>query len=225
MRLLALETSGLGGSTATRDDAGTTHVVPLESGQRSARALAPAMHEALRRAGWRPQDVDVVAVTAGPGSFTGLRIGVTTAKTFCYAVGAALVAVDTLDVLALQAQSEQGLRLRTVLDAHRNELFAATFERNGDRWRRTEETHLVGVDAWLASLAEGDVITGPVVVRLQSRSPSGVIAIDASLREPNAGAVAQLAADTYRAGRRDDPWNLIPWYGRLAAAEEKRLGK
>src|SRR5688572_13194474 len=80
MRLLALETSGMSGSVAVLEPPGPPLVVPLEPSQRSARALAPAVHEALTRAGWKPSDVEVVAVTSGPGSFTGLRIGVTTAK-------------------------------------------------------------------------------------------------------------------------------------------------
>lgn len=214
----------MGGSVATLDEHGTLHVVSLDATQRSARALAPAMHEALRLAGWQPRDVRVVAVTAGPGSFTGLRIGVTTAKTFCYAVGADLIAVDTLDVLARQAENEHGYeRLHTVLDAHRSELFAASYQRNDSGWARSTPTHLVGSEAWLASLKSGDTVTGPVVSKLQSQLPSGVTLIETSLREPNAGAVAQLAAGYYRDGRRDDPWKLTPWYGRLAAAEEKRL--
>lgn len=223
MRLLALETSGLGGSVATLDESGRCDVVPLDPTQRSARALAPAMHEALQRAGWKPRDVQVVAVTAGPGSFTGLRIGVTTAKTFCYATGADLVAVDTLDALALQAGEHDAARLHTVLDAHRNELFAASFVRRDGVWHRSAETHLVGVESWLASLLDGDVVTGPVATKLQARLPQYVAVVDPNLREPRAGAVARIAAEAYRAGRRDDPWKLTPWYGRLAAAEEKRL--
>jgi tRNA threonylcarbamoyladenosine biosynthesis protein TsaB len=226
MRLLALETSGMSGSVAVLEPPGPPLVVPLEPSQRSARALAPAVREALTRAGWKPSDVEVVAVTSGPGSFTGLRIGVTTAKALCYALGAQLVAVDTLDALARQAGDvAQFDRLHTVLDAHRNELFAASFRREGDKWLRAEPTHLIVVEAWLAALQAGDVVTGPVVAKLQSRLPSGVGVIDEARRVPSAGAVAELAADLYTAGRRDDPWTLVPWYGRLAAAEEKRQAK
>jgi tRNA threonylcarbamoyladenosine biosynthesis protein TsaB len=226
MRLLALETSGMSGSVAVLEPPGSPLVVPLEPSQRSARALAPAMREALCRAGWQPNDVEVVAVTSGPGSFTGLRIGVTTAKALCYALGAKLTAVDTLDVLARQARDVAGFdRLHTVLDAHRNELFAASFRRQDDRWLRAEPTHLVGVEAWLASLQAGDAVTGQVVTKLLARLPSGVGTVAASMRGPTAGAVAELAADLFAAGRRDDPWTLVPWYGRLAAAEEKRQAK
>lgn len=223
MRLLALETSGLGGSAAVLEPPQSPVVVPFAPMQRSARALAPAVHEALTRAGWKPTDVRVVAVTAGPGSFTGLRIGVTTAKTLAYALRADLVAVDTLDVLARQASGDvRHVRLHAVLDAHRNELFAATFRRDDLGWKRETPSHLVGIDAWSAALRPGDVVTGPIVERLASRLPSGVDLIDPTQRTPLAGAVAEIAAELHAAGRRDDPWRLTPWYGRLAAAEEKR---
>lgn len=223
MRLLALETSGLGGSAATLEPPGAPLVVPLDPTQRSARALAPAVREALARAGWRPDDVDVVAVTAGPGSFTGLRIGVTTAKTLAYALQADLVAVDTLDVLARQAPVDVGAsRLHAVLDAHRNELFAASYRREGAVWLRETPSQLIGIDAWLAALLAGDCVTGPIVERWTTRLPPGVTVVEAAQRVPQAGAVAELAAELYSAGRRDDLWKLTPWYGRLAAAEEKR---
>ena len=85
MRLLALETSGMSGSVATLASGGKPQVVRLPATERSARGLAPAVREAVRLAGWKPTEVGVVAVTVGPGSFTGLRIGVTTAKTLAYA--------------------------------------------------------------------------------------------------------------------------------------------
>jgi tRNA threonylcarbamoyladenosine biosynthesis protein TsaB len=226
MRLLALETSGMSGSVAVLEPPRPPLVVSLDPSQRSARALAPAVREALTRAGWKPRDVEVVAVTAGPGSFTGLRIGVTTAKALCYAIGAKLAAVDTLDVLARQATGyDRSPRLYTVLDAHRNELFAASFRREGDKWTRAEPTHLIGVEAWLAALGEGDVVTGPIVGKFAARLPAGVVTVDGLRRQPSAGAVAELAAELYAAGRRNDPWTLVPWYGRLAAAEEKRQAK
>ena len=225
MRVLALETSGMSGSAAALEVGKSPIVVPFEPTQRSARALAPAVRKLMSEIGWSPGDVNLVAVTAGPGSFTGLRIGVTTAKTLAYALGAELVAVDTLDVLARQAPAE-GSKLHTVLDAHRNELFAAMFHRSPHgRWERSRETHLIGVEAWLVALREGDVVTGPVIGKLATRLPSGMSIVPPELREPNAGVVAELAAELHAAGRRDDLWKLIPWYGRLAAAEEKLRAK
>jgi tRNA threonylcarbamoyladenosine biosynthesis protein TsaB len=229
MRILALETSGLSGSVALLDDQrGFEFSRELAAGQRSAQALAPAIHEALKSAGWSPRDVEAVAVTAGPGSFTGLRIGVTTAKTLAYALGTALVGVNSLDVLAA-AIPPSDARLWALLDAHRGEVFAASYRVNtaGD-WIRediTRECALPTVDAWLAQLAPGDIVTGPVLAKLASRLPPGVVAAAEELRSPQARHVATLAAKRLAAGDRDDVWNLVPFYGRLSAAEEKRLGQ
>jgi tRNA threonylcarbamoyladenosine biosynthesis protein TsaB len=226
MRLLALETSGFsGGAAVWETTSGVPYEVPCAAGQRSAQGLAVAIRSALQHVDWKGTDVEAVAVTAGPGSFTGLRIGVTTAKTFAYAARTDLIAVDTLDVLARQA-TLNGAVLHTVLDAHRNELFAASFARSasGD-WDRMATTHLASIADWLAALRPGDVVTGPVVDKLLPRLPSGVVAVTVEQREPRAATVALLAAELHAAGRRDSLWELVPWYGRLAAAEEKRLAQ
>lgn len=225
MRLLALETSGMSGEAAVWDGHGDPHVVRCAEGKRSAQALAPAIQAALAFAGWKGTDLDLVAVTAGPGSFTGLRIGVTTAKLLAYAAKADLIAVDTLDVLARQAPLV-GPKLHAVVDAHRQEMFAAEFRNRGDgRWTRTSPTHLAAVDAWLAALQPGDTAIGPVLAKLTSKLPATLQLPSPALCEPSAATVARIAAELHAAGRRDDPWTLVPWYGRLAAAEEKRIAE
>jgi tRNA threonylcarbamoyladenosine biosynthesis protein TsaB len=227
MRILALETSGLSGSVALLDEtSGFQASRELAVGQRSAQALAPAIHEALKSAGWSPREVEAVAVTAGPGSFTGLRIGVTTAKTLAYALGAAIVGVNSLDVLAA-AIPPTDAKLWALLDAHRGELFAASYRTDAaGAWLRedtTRECSLPTIDAWLAQLAPCDIVTGPVLAKLASRLPGDVVATAEEFRSPQALYVAKLAARRLTAGERDDLWNLVPFYGRLSAAEEKRL--
>ena len=81
MNILALETSGKSGTVAALSEGLVLHERPLAPHQRSAQSLAPALFACLNEVAWQPQQVDLVAVTTGPGSFTGLRVGVTTAKT------------------------------------------------------------------------------------------------------------------------------------------------
>ncbi len=107
-KLLALETSDLLGSVAVLQDGLVFAERSLATGRRTIESLAPSIETVLAEAGWLPQDVDAVAVTVGPGSFTGLRIGVTTAKLFAFAVDAVLVGVQTPLVLA--AAAEDALR-------------------------------------------------------------------------------------------------------------------
>lgn len=85
MRILALETSGRRGSITLAKATGTAceiiESVELPQSQRTARSLVPEVGDLLKRCSWRPDDLGLVCVTTGPGSFTGLRIGVTAAKT------------------------------------------------------------------------------------------------------------------------------------------------
>src|SRR5687768_12135976 len=107
MRILALETSGLSGEVALLEGERVIAEQWLDPGQRTARSLAPGMKQILQTAGWQPRDVQLVAVTIGPGSFTGLRVGVTAAKTLAYAVGCEVMGVDTLEVIAAQAPPKE----------------------------------------------------------------------------------------------------------------------
>src|SRR4029078_6236163 len=102
-------------------DAGGTRLIGqalLIGDERTAQVLAPTIQRLLAQAEWSPKSVELVAVTVGPGSFTGLRIGVTTAKAFAYAVGADVLGVNTLEALALLA-TPLASPLWTILDAQR----------------------------------------------------------------------------------------------------------
>ncbi len=220
--VLAIETSALGGSVALAEDAGLLAERGLAAGQRSAQGLIPAIDELLRDAGRRVQDVGLIGVTIGPGSFTGLRVGVTTAKTLAYALQSPTVGLDTLDVLAAQAPAgSPGGRLHAILDAQRQELFAATFAWQGESWSRTGATAIVPLAAWVDSLSAGDLVTGPAAGRWGAKLPAGVALAPESLREPQAATVARLAFARYEQGQVDDFWKLAPAYYRPSAAEEK----
>src|SRR5688572_10548194 len=99
MRIIAIETSGRHGSLAVlsggAEDALLQCEAVLGGDQRTAQSLAPALRDLLAEVKWPPPSIGLVAVVVGPGSFTGLRIGVTTAKAFAYAVGAEIVGVNT----------------------------------------------------------------------------------------------------------------------------------
>lgn len=221
MRGIALETSGLRGSVAAFDDGRVLVARDLNSTQRSAQSLAPALRDLLREVAWQPRDVQLVAVTVGPGSFTGLRIGVTTAKTFAYTIDAELVAVDTLEVIAHQAPAEIGT-LKVALDAGRGQVFAAEFQRAATHGiEAVRPSMIVELADWLGSLKPRDTVSGPMVDKVASQLPSGVTIVEALYRAPHASAVAELAWQKYTAGQRDDAIQLVPRYLRLSAAEEK----
>jgi len=225
MRTLAIESSGRHGSVAILEggqDAGRlVGQIMLGAGGRTAQMLAPAIRDLLASADWPASSIELVAVTVGPGSFTGLRIGVTTAKTFAYAVGAQVVAVNTLAVLAWQVPPAAG-PLWAILDAQRQELFVARFASDPPGpGQMVGPTSIVPQDEWLGQLAAGERVTGPTLRRLRERLPTGVVAVPDQFWQPTAAAVGRLGWRAYDEGQRDDLWKLAPVYYRPSAAEEK----
>jgi tRNA threonylcarbamoyladenosine biosynthesis protein TsaB len=222
VRILALETSGTQGSVAILESGVLLAQAELPLPRRSAQSLIPAVAEQLAAVGWKPVDVQLVAVTQGPGSFTGLRVGVTAAKTLAYAVGAEVLGVDTLEVVAAQSSVENS-QLWAVMDAQREQLFAALFRQENDGMLIVlQATHLVDADRWLAELESSVAVSGPAVCRLTARLPATAVTTPQETWLPMAGAVGRLAWRDYLAGRRDDLWKLTPNYFRTSAAEEKK---
>jgi tRNA threonylcarbamoyladenosine biosynthesis protein TsaB len=225
MRVLAIETSGRSGSIALlegTDDGGRPAGETLLAGpERTAKVLAPAIRDLLTTVGWPPGSIELVAVVVGPGSFTGLRIGVTTAKALAYAVGAKVVAVNTLSVLAAQAPADSG-PLWAVLDAQRQELFAARFtDFDAELPQTIDGTQILTNDDWLAQLRPGDRVTGPALGRLAKQLRAGVVAVEETLWQPTASVAGRVGWAMYRRGQQQDVWTLAPEYYRPSAAEEK----
>ncbi len=220
MKILAIETSDTAGSLALLHQGVIEREIVLDPRSRSAQTLAPALDSLLKQTGWRPADIELVAVAVGPGSFTGLRVGVATAKTFAYVVGAEVVAVNTLEAIANQAPINSG-RIWAVIDAQRQQVFAASFVRDGDNLISDEATRIVDNEHLLANLIVGDRVTGPGLRRLIQSLPDRVTAEAEEIWRPRAATVGQLGWRQYQAGQRDDIWRLAPQYFRRSAAEEK----
>jgi tRNA threonylcarbamoyladenosine biosynthesis protein TsaB len=219
MRMLALETSSPAASVAILEDGQLLGETAFDPQQRTAQAFAPAIAKQLAEAGWRPRDLELIAVTVGPGSFTGLRIGVTAAKTLAYATGAQLIGLNTLHVIA--AQSPTGMtEVCATLNAQRQQLFAATYRCRDLLWEAVRPTAIVDNSAWLQSLAPGVVVTGPALARLRQQLPGGVVVVEETCWLPRAATVGRLGYLTFQAGTRDDLWKLSPQYFRKSAAEE-----
>lgn len=222
MRILSIETSLRQGSVAalvsTADGMEVIQELLLPAAERSARVLLPTVSELLRACRWQPSEIDLVCVTTGPGSFTGLRIGVTAAKTLAFAVNAKLVGVHTLAALAANVPNRTG-RVWAMLDAQRQELFVASFL--GEQIPRIPETRILTIEDWLAELHAGDSVVGPPLAQLAERLPTGVTAVEAKFWQPQASVVGQLGYKLFQAGELVDPVQLVPNYYRKSAAEEK----
>jgi tRNA threonylcarbamoyladenosine biosynthesis protein TsaB len=221
MRILALETIAAAGSVALLDDQRIVAELELDTTRRSAQTLTPGIDQLLKRVGWRPGDVELVAVASGPGSFTGLRIGVTTAKTFAYAVGCPVIGVHSLLAIASRAPRELA-NVSAAVDAQRGELFVADFHRLSDgSLEGVETTRIVSAAAWLASLPEGVALTGAGLEKHLDALTPGVNVVERELWAPTAAIVGQLGHRFTLAGQGISPFELVPQYCRRTAAEEK----
>lgn len=222
LRILALETSTLDASVAALEGDQLLGQTILDRARRTAQSFAPAIEHQLRSVGWSPRDVQLVAVAVGPGSFTGLRVGVTAAKTLAYAVGAEVFGVNTLRVIAQQAAAERP-RVCAVLDAQRQQLFVGEFRRAGEQLVEAGETRIEDNASWLGRLTPGLAVTGPGLAALRDKLPAGVVVVDAAWWTPRAATVGLAAWQEYQSGMRQDLWTLNPAYYRSSAAEEKKL--
>jgi len=221
VKILALETTEAIGTVAALEDGNLFCEHRLASHQRSAESRARGVKTLLEKVGGKPAEGELVAVTIGPGSFTGLRVGVTTAKTFAYSVGAEVLGIDTLEAIAARAPAEVHC-LWTAVDAQRGQVVASLFRRGPDGWFvAATPAQLLDAKAWLAGLAPETLVTGPVLRKLAERVPKHVTLLPSEFWGPTAATVGLLAARDYARGRRGDVWSLVPHYSRPSAAEEK----
>lgn len=225
MRILAIETSLRNGSVALALDGVVIASRVLPSEMRSAQSLAPCVKEMLAEQGWKPNELSGVGVTIGPGSFTGVRVGVTFAKVFCYSASVPVAGLTTLEVLAQQAASVDGI-VDVVLDAQRAELFQQRFRVSADGAVPLTQPQVISAEAWLGEIAgENSLsVTGAGLAKIRTALPPSVRVCDEALWEPSAEAVAVLTQRAIERGRRDNVWKLLPLYLRASAAEEKRAG-
>ena len=175
--------------------------------------------------------IDAVAVSIGPGSFTGLRIGLATAKGLAVGSKKPIIGVSTLEALAYNAGLFEGL-ICPVLDASRDEVYTAAYRSDGSRLECIEPPRACSpselVEALQARLADKAVLLGDGAFRYREffRQALGdkVMWAPGNLAFPRASSVGLQAAHRLRAGRVDDAISLVPVYLRLSEAE-RRLGR
>ena len=234
MNVLGIESSGPIGSVAACRDEAVLVESALERGMEQGRLLVSLVDRVIAAAGWdKRRDVELIAVSQGPGSFTGLRVGVTCAKTMAMLLDKPLAGVCSLDAMAENAPAD-ALNILTVVDARRGQVYAARYERTAGR----EGTRTAG---GLRRVLDPAILT-PADLRASVPSPAylmgdAVRACAADFTQPGftlapeerwriqASVVARLGLAQFRAGRRDDPAALEPIYLRLAEAEERRLAR
>lgn len=230
MKTLAIDTSLTAGSVAAIDG-DRVAARPLGAAGAHARLVAAALAEAAAELGWRPRDAELVAVVRGPGSFTGLRVGVATAKGLAWATGARLVGVSGVEVVARLAQAAASwpdAPIHVAYDAGRGDVFATTAlpaTTSPAGWDAGPGS-LVPLADWIDSLSPGALVAGPALDH-EACGPLLAARPDLQLpppgaRTPTAAAAGAVALLHAAAGRYDDPFTLVPDYLRPSYAEERR---
>ena len=229
MKTLAIDTSLAAGTVAALDGARLAER-PLGAPGEHARLVTAALVDAAAVLGWAPRDAELVAVIRGPGSFTGLRVGVATAKALAWTSGARLVAVSGFEIAACVARAAAGwpeAPVHVAFDAGRGDVFAATAlpaTTSPTGWA-VGPAGLVPLADWIDSLAAGALVAGPALDadacgRLAATRPDLLLAPPGS-RAATAAAAGRAALLRAAAGHTDDPATLVPDYLRPSYADEK----
>ncbi len=188
--------------------------------------LAPLLKSLMDQSGFVFKNIDLIALTVGPGLFTGLRVGVVTAKALAYSTNASLIGVNSLEVTAARAAVELdcfGKGISSVVNAQRQQLFCG-FYASPKAWELIElgANAILSREDWLNGLSTDQVVTGsglkPISERLRQRSD--VTVVDEQFWDCSAPSVGKYAFAQYQLGKRDDFWKLEPVYFRPSAAEE-----
>jgi tRNA threonylcarbamoyladenosine biosynthesis protein TsaB len=221
-RFLILETSSRIGQIAIAEDARLVEVRRLEEARRHARDLAPVVAGLLKNHGWQPRDIDAVLVSHGPGSYTGLRVGIMSAKTFAYATGCRLLAIDTFAAIAVQAPPSVA-SLDVIADAQQGKIYVQRFGPVGDNGLREPETPLSvrPLADWEKDQSPDIWTTGPGLRAYREHLPGDISCTNEDSWDPEPESLLRLGGLRFQRGEADDLWALEPLYARPTSAEEK----
>jgi tRNA threonylcarbamoyladenosine biosynthesis protein TsaB len=222
---LLIETSGKVGKLGLARGGAVARAAELDATRRHARDLAATAGALLAAEALRPADVAGVMVSVGPGSYTGLRVGVMSAKAFAYATGCRLVAVPTFAAIVLQAPAE-ARHVWVIADALQGQIYLQRFTRSteGEPWAAADELRIESAAECLRGIAADVWATGPGVNAHADWLPPGCRVVPGADREPRVESL-------FRAGlgiaplSREALFALEPLYLRGSSAEEKAKDK
>lgn len=211
--LLSLETSTDVCSVAVHRDDKLLAIGEVHLGQAHASRLAPLIKDVLTMADVKMSDLNGVAVSAGPGSYTGLRIGTSTAKGLCYALGIPLYSAGTLDIMAEHMRREpvQDAHFCPMIDARRMEVYCALYDKAGVRLSEVEAV-IIDEHSFADIMNERRIVFAgngsdkcrPVITHPAALFLSGIF--------PSARYLGNLAFNKFREGKNEDLVHFEPFY-------------
>ncbi len=227
MKVLALETATMAGSIAIIDDNNLIGEVKINVKIAHSERLMSSVDWLLKSSRISIKDIDAFAVSIGPGSFTGLRIGLSTVKGLSYTTNKPIMPVPTLDAFARRLPFCQHL-ICPMLDARKNEVYAGLYKWADKRCKKIiSETAIKPAD-FLKEINEPTVFIGDgaaaykelIIERLQDKAVFAPL----SKMSPSASSVAEIAVERLKEGITADPVTLTPFYIRKSEAEIRWKG-
>ena len=228
MNLLAIDASGVAGSVAYIKNGKLAGEYYFCDKLTHSQTIMPMLEHMKSLIQINLDEVDAVAVTAGPGSFTGLRIGVTAAKTLALALGVPIIGVPTLDVIADGICFTEHF-ICPIMDARRNQVYTAVYHYQGENLERLTEHKAVDIKEHLETLKsyEGKVIfmgDGVSVYKEVIQEVLGGQALFAPsfCNLQHASVLGIMAEKLYVEGKGEDPSTFVPMYLRKSQAEREK---
>ncbi|TGA96216.1 tRNA (adenosine(37)-N6)-threonylcarbamoyltransferase complex dimerization subunit type 1 TsaB [Sporolactobacillus shoreae] len=226
MNILAIDSSNLVMGVAVASGDRVLGELMTNNKKNHSERLMPAIAQLLDHAGVKPEELDRIAVAQGPGSYTGLRIGVTIAKMMAWTLQKELVGVSSLEIVAQNGRYFNGL-IAPFFDARRGQVFAGLYKSRDNQVVPESPDRLLMMDDWLAELEKKNRPVlflsndmGKWVERLKSLP--GAAFGSASQNIPKASELARLGAEK---SPTEDIHHFLPTYLRLAEAEAKWKAK
>lgn len=204
-----------------------THVLSestVRAGRRHSEILLSTVRDLLNVARIGLSDVDLLAISSGPGSFTGVRVGIATWKGLAFGTGVPLIGVPTLAALARRIGARSGV-LCPMLDARMQEVFAAAYEVLQGVRREIVPNIVAPVEDVLRRLPTGAIVFGEGALRYRreiERFGSDFYIVPAEFHAPSAASVALEGYSSYMQGTPPDPSEVVPIYLRKSQAEANR---
>jgi len=224
MLTLIIDTSTERPAVGLSDGVGPTRVMEPTAPRRHGRDLIPSIRELLQSGSHAVADLEVIGVGVGPGSYTGLRIGLTAAKVLAYTSKAELIPFDSLEAVA-QNSPDDATKVVVAADAQRGDVYAAEFFRQGPGTplRVSLTSRVVPGILWARELPEDAFVLGPALAspRIRGLLPAHVRVDESIPPEPRADRILAMVQRLRAEVRRGDLWTLEPNYLRRSAAEDQ----